>query len=123
MDGTCRCASNDEFSAADVNTNAEIACDSGKRTKKCGKYTALWEKAENNDCQCTVKEALEAGLSPVFTPVFERAEVACGVGSRSVLCGRFGHYENEDDSSASASPARASCRRMPASPRVRLVWR
>ena len=98
VDGTCRCASNDEFSAADVNTNAEIACDSGKRTKKCGKYTALWEKAENNDCQCTVKEALEAGLSPVFTPVFERAEVACGVGSRSVLCGRFGHYENEDDS-------------------------
>ena len=91
--GECKCASNDEFESAAVDTDSEIVCDAGSRTKKCGKFTARWEKPVNHDCQCVA----EAAFPVEPTPVFEKAELACEVGSREALCGARGHFETIND--------------------------
>ena len=95
VEGECLCASNDEFPTVPVNTEAILECDSGSRTKKCGKFTARWESPVNNNCQCTVTDA---PFSVPFTPLYETVTVECGNGTRSVYCGKYGHYENIDDS-------------------------
>ena len=100
VEGDCRCKAADSFPSAIVNTESEILCDSGKRTRKCGQYTARWEAPINHDCMCTVQDA----PFPVEnTPVFEETIVDCEVGSRRVYCGDEGHYVNMDSSSCYCS--------------------
>ena len=95
VEGECLCKQVDEFPSVAVSEISEIQCDSGKRAQKCGKYTARWEAPVNHDCKCTVSEA---PLPVAFTPLFEETVVDCQVGTRSVVCGKLGKYENMDAS-------------------------
>ena len=95
VEGECRCKSVDEFPSAVVNTDSEIICDSGKRTQMCGKFTARWEAPVNHDCMCTVHDA---PFEVENTPLFGQITMNCEVGSRTITCGKQGHYENVDAS-------------------------
>ena len=101
VEGTCQCAMDDNvFPTTDVNTDAVIECDSGSRTRTCGKFTARWESPVEHNCQCTV---LDAPIEMGFTPIYEEATVECGVGERKVYCSPNGHYENLDTSNCFCS--------------------
>ena len=90
--GECNCPSDGVFPSAAVNTDGEVQCDISKRTRKCGKFTARWEAVDNHECQCSMPDS---SLAP--TPLFDTAELACEVGSRTARCGEQGHFENLED--------------------------
>ena len=96
VEGTCQCANDDDvFPTTDVSTDAIVECDSGSRTRTCGKFTARWEAPVDHNCRCTV---LDAPFEMELTPIYEETVVKCGAGERRVYCTPKGHYENRDTS-------------------------